>query len=83
MANATTPKRTRKGGYRGLQHRTIENITKMWATLKAEPGISLQATAAILGWEWPKAWAVWQLIRRDYKKVWVHKDDYPDFFKVK
>lgn len=55
----------------------------MRATLKAEPGISLQATAAILGWEWPKAWAVWQLIRRDYKKVWVHKDDYPDFFKVK
>jgi len=79
----TATKRTRKSGYRGLQPRTVDNIAKMRAALKAEPGIGLEATAANLGWPYPKALAVWQIIRPDFKKVWVHKDDHPEFFNQK
>lgn len=83
MANATTPKHTRKGGYRGPQQRTVDNIAKLRAALKAEPDIGLEAIAANLGWKYPTLLDIFKKIRRDYKKVWVHKDDYPDFFKMK
>ena len=79
----TKPKRTSKSGYRGLQPRTVDNIAKMRAALKPEPDIGLEAIAANLGWPYPKALAVWQIIRPDFKKVWVHRDDHPEFFNPK
>lgn len=77
----TITNRTRKSGYRGLQPRTVDNIAKLRAALKADPGIGLEATAALLGWKYPTLLDNFKKIRHEYKKVWVHKDDHPEFWK--
>lgn len=77
----TKPKRTRKAGHRGLQDQTVENLAKLRAALKADPHMSIDAAGASLGWDLRKAQAIFMLIRHDYKKVWVHKDDHPEFWK--
>lgn len=76
---------TNKKGHGGFRRRgpyepTLARQELLRQALRKEPHIGLEAIARNLGWPYPKLLGVLRGIRHEYKKVWVHWDDYPEFW---
>ena len=71
----------RAGRPSGFNKASMEKMEVLRAMIRKNPDWSIEDIGEKLGWHKKTTVSIFQKIRHEYKKVWVNRADYPQFWR--